>query len=63
MLGSINIMLVSENTGIVSISTLQLEGSSHHIPNGHARPGHTGQLDCTRETLVTLGVIVLEADL
>jgi hypothetical protein len=32
-------------------------------PDTHARPGHFGQLDGTRETLVTLRVIVLEADL
>jgi hypothetical protein len=31
--------------------------------NGHVRAGNSGQLDGARETLVTLGVIVLEADL
>lgn len=31
--------------------------------NGHARTGDGRQLDGSRETLVTLGVVVLEADL
>jgi hypothetical protein len=31
--------------------------------DGHAWTGNLGQLDGTRETLITLGVIVLEADL
>lgn len=31
--------------------------------DGHVRAGNSGQLDGARETLVTLGVIVLEADL
>ena len=33
------------------------------LPNAHAWSGNTGQLDSARETLVTLGIIVLEADL
>ena len=33
------------------------------LPNGHAWPGDTGQLDSARETLVTLRIVVLEADL
>jgi hypothetical protein len=33
------------------------------IPNGHAGAGDNGQTDGSGETLVTLRVIVLEADL
>ena len=33
------------------------------VPDGHVRPWHLWQLDGTRETLVTLRVIILEADL
>ena len=34
-----------------------------HIPNTHARSWYTGKLDGARETLVTLRIIVLQADL
>jgi hypothetical protein len=30
--------------------------------DGHARAGHGGELDGAAETLVTLGIVVLEAD-
>lgn len=33
------------------------------VPDGHVGAGDLGELDGTRETLVTLGVVVLEADL
>jgi hypothetical protein len=33
------------------------------LPDGHARTRNGGQLDGPRETLVTLRIIVLEADL
>lgn len=33
------------------------------VPDAHARTRDGGQLDGSRETLVTLGIIVLEADL
>jgi hypothetical protein len=33
------------------------------VPNGHSRSGNNWQTDCSRETLVTLRIIVLEADL
>lgn len=36
---------------------------SGHIPDGHVGAGDDRELDGARETLVTLGVIVLEADL
>ena len=36
---------------------------SKHIPKLHVGAGDGGKLDGARETLVTLGVIVLEADL
>ena len=31
--------------------------------DGHVRAGNAGQLDGARETLVTLGIVVLQADL
>ena len=33
------------------------------VPDGHVRPRHLWQLDSTRETLITLRIIILEADL
>jgi hypothetical protein len=33
------------------------------LPNLHVRAGNLRKLDSTRETLVTLGIIVLKADL
>jgi len=33
------------------------------VPDGHVWPRHLGQLDGTRETLITLRIIILEADL
>lgn len=33
------------------------------IPDGHVRTGDVGETDGTAETLVTLGVIVLQSDL
>lgn len=33
------------------------------VPDGHVRPRHLWQLNGTRETLVTLRIIILEADL
>ena len=45
VLGTIDIMLVAENT------------------DAHSRAGNGGQLDGAGETLVTLGIIVLQADL
>lgn len=33
------------------------------VPDGHVRPRHFWQLDGTRETLITLRIIILEADL
>jgi hypothetical protein len=34
-----------------------------NVPNSHARAWHLRKADSSRETLVTLGIIVLEADL
>jgi hypothetical protein len=34
-----------------------------YIPNGHSWAGNIGQTDGARETLVTLGVVVLQTDL
>jgi len=38
-------------------------GSVTEQADGHARTGNVGQLDSSRETLVTLGIVVLEANL
>lgn len=38
-------------------------GIRSHIPDAHSRAGDPGKLDGSGETLVTLRVIVLEADL
>ena len=34
-----------------------------NAPDGHVGAGNAGQLDGARETLVTLGIVVLQADL
>lgn len=34
-----------------------------HVPNGHTRAGNLGELNGSRESFVSLGVVVLEADL
>lgn len=34
-----------------------------HVPNGHARAGNLGELNSARETFISLGVVILEADL
>lgn len=34
-----------------------------HLPDAHARSGNLGKADRSRETLVTLGIIVLETNL
>lgn len=39
-----------------------MEGRKN-TPDGHSGTGNAGKLDGARETLVTLGVIVLQADL
>jgi hypothetical protein len=36
---------------------------SSNVPNGHAGAGNLGKADRSRETLVTLRIIVLKADL
>lgn len=38
-------------------------GARKNAPDAHVGAGQVGQLDGARETLVTLGVIVLQADL
>lgn len=37
--------------------------NSANIPDGHLRAGHGRQTDSARETLITLGIIVLQTDL
>lgn len=34
-----------------------------NAPDGHVGAGNAGQLDGARETLITLGIVVLQADL
>ena len=74
MFGSINIMLVSQDAmsdffrqvSFLSINTALGEGilmGDRVLPNAHAWSGDTGQLDSARETLVTLRIIIFEADL
>lgn len=63
MLSTINIMLITENaTSTQSAIALAF----HHLlnqPDAHARAGNDRQTNSSRETLVTLRIIVLEADL
>ena len=74
MFGSINIMLVSQDTvskyfrqpsflymnAALGVSRLM---GNRVLPNAHAWSRDTRQLDSAGETLVTLRIIVLEADL
>jgi len=64
MLGTIDIMLVTENaiTKISATSPLR-RCNVVNVPDGHVRAGDDWETDGSGETLVTLGIIVLEADL
>jgi hypothetical protein len=69
MLGTIDIVLITKNA-VDFLLALDLhreptarDSCSSNVPNGHAGARNLGEADGSRETLVTLGVIVLEADL
>jgi hypothetical protein len=66
VLGTIDIMLITENAMIilsVSIPFQCIDRCAVDIPDGHARAGNLGEADGSRETLITLGIVVLETDL
>ena len=64
MFGTIDIMLVTENTIIVEMLVCVMTTSPMPcIPYAHARTRYTGKLDSSRETLVALRIIVLESNL
>lgn len=64
VLGTINIMLVTENAIIISAQVLPpfLFGFAD-VPDAHSRAGNDRKADGSGETLITLRIIVLEADL
>ncbi len=65
VLGTIDIMLVTED----AIPLISPDSLSYiflvwvAIPDGHARAGNDRQTNGSGETLITLGIVVLEADL
>jgi hypothetical protein len=63
VLGTIDIMLVTENTIQPSVHCPSLVCVIVDVPDAHSRAGDDGETDGSGETLVTLGIIVLEADL
>lgn len=74
VLGPVDIVLVTEDTTHQSkcisqcycckvILTYQPLEICNHIPDAHSRAGDPGKFDSSGETLVTLRIIVLEADL
>jgi hypothetical protein len=72
VLGTIDIVLVTENAMypsdsmshiISSMEAPRLRGAVFDIPDAHVWAGNLGETDGSRETLVTLRIIVLEADL
>lgn len=63
VLGTINIVLVTENAIILSAPTTSLASQGVCVPDGHVGAGDDRETDGSGETLVTLGIIVLEADL
>jgi hypothetical protein len=69
VLGTIDIVLVTENATIVSAQVLpsfvrrNIFALGSNIPDGHVWAGNLGELDGSRETLITLGIVVLEANL
>jgi hypothetical protein len=62
VLGTIDIMLVTENATIQSAKAPP-SMCTVDIPDAHTRAGDNGQTNGSGETLVTLRIIVLEADL
>lgn len=71
VLSTVKIVLVTENARNIHLSadsiSLSIQtgspGTLSYIPDGHVGARDGGQLDGARETLVTLGVIVLQTDL
>jgi hypothetical protein len=63
VLGTIDIVLVTENAVNLLASNSLGSVDSSAVPDGHVGSGDGGQADGARETLVTLRVIVLQADL
>lgn len=45
-----------------TLSQIAMQDRSH-VPDGHARAGNLGELNGARETFISLGVVILEADL
>ena len=56
-------MLVTENTIYLSVHCPSHVRVIVDVPDAHSRTGDDGETDGSGETLVTLGIIVLEADL
>lgn len=66
VLGTIDIMLVTENAVFQSAQVLRRDSPYVpivNVPDAHVGAGNDWQTDGSGETLVTLGIIVLEADL
>jgi hypothetical protein len=65
VLSTINIVLVTENAMVISVTVPQtlMDVIRGNIPDAHVWSGNNWETDGSRETLVTLGIIVLEADL
>ena len=63
VLGSVDIVLVTENAGYPLVLLSSLARFVGNIPDGHVWARDNWELDGARETLVTLRVIVLQADL
>ena len=64
VLSTIDIMLITEDTILDQPKSFRsLIMSFPDIPNAHARAGDDRETDCSGETLVTLRIVVLEADL
>ena len=62
MFGSVDIVLVTENAGD-ELAIEFLARSVFDLPDSHTRTRNGWELDGTRETLITLRIIVLEANL
>ena len=68
MLSTIDIVLITKNA-VDFLLALDLHHAntvnscSPNVPDGHAGAGNLGKADSSRETLVTLRIIILKADL
>jgi hypothetical protein len=63
VLSTIDIVLITENAIYPSVHCPSLAFVIVNVPDAHSRAGDDGETDGSGETLVTLGIIVLEADL